>query len=66
MEKETKLLSVSEFAQRIDVHPQTVRRWDRTGQLPAHLKTVGGQRKYTENQVNDYLNGKTVIHNTKN
>ena len=55
--KNEELLSVSEFADKIGVHPQTVRRWDKTNKLTAHLRTIGGQRKYTLQQVQDYLNG---------
>ena len=40
---EEKYLSVTEFAEAIRIHPQTVRDWDRTGKLKAHHKTMGGK-----------------------
>ena len=51
----THTYSVSEFAKAIGVHPQTVRRWDRTNQLKPEFRTIGGQRKYTQEQVDAYL-----------
>lgn len=49
------LLTVSEFAKAIHVHPQTVRDWDRTGKVPAGARTPGGQRRYTRQQIDDYF-----------
>ena len=49
------LLTVSEFAKAIHVHPQTVRDWDRTGKVPAGARTPGGQRRYTLQQIDDYF-----------
>lgn len=54
---EPELYSVSEFAKQIGVHPQTVRRWDKTNKLCPKLRTKGGQRKYTSEQIEEYLNG---------
>lgn len=51
---EEKYLSVTEFAEAIRIHPQTVRDWDRTGKLKAHHKTMGGKRFYTYEQVKQY------------
>ena len=49
-------LTISEFAQRIGIHPQTVRKWDKQKVLCAHHRTPGGKRFYTEDQVNQFLN----------
>lgn len=61
MNDKEKLFSITEFAKQIGVHPQTVRRWDKTKKLSPQLRTPGGQRKYTQQQVDDYLNGKCNI-----
>lgn len=50
-----RLLTVSEFAEAINVHPQTVRDWDRSGKVRAEARTPGGQRRYTEKQVEEYF-----------
>ena len=54
-EKKPKFLSVEEFAMAIGVHPQTVRQWDKDGTLKPNHRTPGGQRRYTEGQVQEYL-----------
>lgn len=53
-----KTYSVSEFANAIGVHPQTIRRWDKSNQLKPEFRTIGGQRRYTQEQVDKYLNKK--------
>lgn len=50
-----RFLTVEQFARRIGVHPQTVRKWDNTGVLKAHHKTPSGRRLYTEEQVSEYF-----------
>ena len=49
-------MTSSEFAERIGIHPQTVRKWDKEGTLPAHHKTSSGRRYYTEQQAEEFLN----------
>lgn len=56
---EQKYMTTSKFAQRINVHPQTLRKWDKTGVLKAHHKTPGGRRFYTEEQALAFLNEKS-------
>lgn len=53
---ENKYLTVSEFAEAIKVHPQTVRNWDRTGKLRPHHIMPSGRRLYDWSQVEAYLN----------
>lgn len=53
-----RFLTVSEFAKKIGVHPQTVRQWDETGVLMPHHKTPSGRRQYSEEQVEEYLNNR--------
>jgi predicted site-specific integrase-resolvase len=51
------LLSVSEMASRLGVHPQTLRRWSRTGILPESSRTPGNHRRY---EVKAPKNGATI------
>jgi predicted site-specific integrase-resolvase len=51
------LLSVQAIALQLGVHPQTIRRWDRTGQLPADARTLGGHRRYRSRAA---VEGETV------
>ncbi len=46
----SKKYRISEFAKKIGKTPDTLRRWDRTGRLPAK-RTASGQRYYTERDV---------------
>ena len=55
-EKKVRFLTVQEFADAIGMHPQTVRQWDRDDTLKPHHRTPGGQRMYSEEQVQNYLN----------
>ncbi|ACV62835.1 DNA binding domain protein, excisionase family [Desulfofarcimen acetoxidans DSM 771] len=45
-----KLLTVNQVAKLLNVWPETVRRWDNTGQLTS-VRTPGGHRRYRESQV---------------
>lgn len=60
MENQPKFLTVEEFAAAIQVHPQTVRLWDKTGKLKPHHKTQGGHRMYSDEQVKEYLSNSEV------
>lgn len=48
-------MSVGEFAREIGVTIQTLRNWDNSGKLKPHHRTIGGQRIYSVEQVEDYL-----------
>lgn len=48
-------LSVGEFAKAIGVTIKTLRNWDKSGKLKPHHRTVGGQRVYTEEQIEEYF-----------
>jgi excisionase family DNA binding protein len=48
------MLRVGQAAVKLGVHPQTLRRWENEGKLTP-VKTPGGQRRYTEKEVNDLL-----------
>ena len=40
-------LSTSKISQQFGIHPQTVRRWCRTGQLQEHHRTPGNHRRFS-------------------
>lgn len=48
-------MTTTEFAERIGVHPQTVRDWDKTGKLSPHHRTLGGKRRYSEEQIQEVI-----------
>lgn len=48
------MLRVGQAATKLGVHPQTLRRWEREGKLTP-VKTPGGQRRYTEENVSSLL-----------
>lgn len=52
---DVRFFTVNEFANRIGVHPQTVRVWDRKGVLKPHHKTPSGRRLYSESQIDAYF-----------
>ncbi len=49
-----KIYRVKEFAERIGKSPDTLRRWDKTGKLPAK-RSAGGHRYYDESDVRKAL-----------
>lgn len=49
--------STQEFASAIGVHKNTVIRWDKEGRLIPHHKDRHGYRYYTQEQVDEFLNG---------
>lgn len=50
---ETNYLSLVEAAQRLNAHPNSVRRWVDRGELPA--VRIGGRLYVTEGMIADYL-----------
>ena len=55
-DSEKQFLTVEEFADKIGVSKSTVRRWDREGLLKPNHITLGGQRRYSPEQVDEYKN----------
>lgn len=47
--------TIKEFSQKIGVHENTLRRWDKIGKLVPHHKTIGGHRVYSQEQVDNYF-----------
>ncbi len=50
--------SISETAKLLGVSAPTLRRWEKTGKLPA-LRTLGGHRRYPEHYIRCAIAGKT-------
>ncbi len=50
-----KLLTISEAAALINVHPETLRRWDREGTLVALKVNERGDRRYKESELLDFM-----------
>lgn len=51
-----KLLTISEAATLLNVHPETLRRWDREGTLKALKVNDRGDRRYKESELLDFMN----------
>lgn len=49
--------TVKKFAEKIGVHPQTLRNWDKKGILKPSVTSPTGYRLYTEEQYTKYING---------
>lgn len=58
--EDTKYMTVAEFALRVGVHPQTVRKWDRNGIIKPHHVLPSGRRLYSEEQVEEILKNKPI------
>jgi excisionase family DNA binding protein len=55
---EPKCLTTDQFAERINVHPQTVRTWVKKGLISPHHKTPSGRSVFTQEQVEEYFGKK--------
>ena len=53
--EEMKYMTVAEFAGKIGVHPQTIRKWDKENVLKPHHVLPSGRRLYSEDQVDNML-----------
>lgn len=51
-----KLLTISEAAALLNVHPETLRRWDREGTLTALKVNDRGDRRYQESDLLEFMN----------
>lgn len=49
---------INEFAKEIGVSSSTLREYERRGMLIPHHRGLNGYRYYSQEQVNEYLNGK--------
>ena len=53
------MYTISETAKFLGVSVPTLRRWEKSGKLPA-LRTVGGHRRYPEKYIDMYLKGNSL------
>ena len=51
-----KLFTLQETSEILGVSKITLRRWDNSGKFKA-LRTIGGARRYSEDDINNLLNG---------
>lgn len=58
----SKKYTLKEFAEKINIHPHTLQRWDREGVLPAH-RTPTNRRYYTDNDYRKYIGEEPLIEN---
>ena len=42
---------IAEAAKLLGVHPSTLRRWDEKGILPPSIRTLTGERRYTDDDL---------------
>lgn len=55
MAKSIKLLRIREAAEILGVNPETLRRWDREGKLPAIKISKRGDRRYKKEDIEEFL-----------
>lgn len=51
----TKLLRIREAAEILGVNPETLRRWDKEGKLPAVKVSVRGDRRYKPEDIDRFI-----------
>ena len=57
--------SIGKFSKLIGKNAQTLREWDKKGELKPHHITPSGYRYYSQEQLNHFLGLKGVVANTK-
>jgi excisionase family DNA binding protein len=53
-----KLLTISQAAEILNVHPETLRRWDKSGKLKAIRVNERGDRRYDPEDIKTILKNK--------
>lgn len=53
--KVSKLLKIREAASMLNVHPETLRRWDRSGKLRAVVISKRGDRRYRQKDIEQII-----------
>ena len=48
-------LTVSEVAEKLNVSPETLRKWDRNGKLVSLKNPTGNSRVYKATQIDDFI-----------
>lgn len=56
----SKLLSIQKVSEILGVTKKTLRIWDNEGKLPS-VKTIGGHRKYLEDDINKFIGEQEVV-----
>ena len=51
-----KLLTIRQAAEILNVHVETLRRWDKKDKLKAIKVNDRGDRRYTQEEIENYLN----------
>ena len=54
--KISKLLKIRQAAEILNVNPQTLRRWDRSGKLKAIIISKRGDRRYRQADIEKFIN----------
>ena len=60
MNKNNKLFKLSEAAELLNVHPNTLRKWDKDGLLKAIRFGKRGDRRYHKNDLIDFIKNKKI------
>ncbi len=55
-DKQDKLIRISEAADLLSVHPETLRRWDREGKVQTVVINDRGDRRFKLSEVNKFIN----------
>lgn len=57
--------TISEFAEKINITPHTLRQWDKEGTFKPHHKTQGGHRYYSQEQLDNYIKIKNNLNTNR-
>ncbi len=55
MAKIIKLIGIRQAAEMLDVNPETLRRWDKEGKLPAIKVSKRGDRRYKLEDIQKFI-----------
>ena len=55
VKKVVKLLKIREAAEILNVNPETLRRWDRSGKLKAIIISQRGDRRYRQEDIEKFI-----------
>ena len=55
MARRIKLLRIRETAEMLGLNPETLRRWDRSGKLPAIKISQRGDRRYRKEDIEKFI-----------
>ena len=61
-----KLLTIRQAAEVLNVHVETLRRWDKSGKLPAIRVNDRGDRRYKPEDLENYLNSRRKTYGDNN